>query len=430
MCFDTMCTCNQTEIDRLATIINDIVVYERIHPAKDNETKVSKAQKIDQMIVDGVKAFQDAAYSTKQEAIYWYLWGNLYSCGPNYKQKSIEALKRATAIDPDFINAWNELGECYWNIMEVDLAKECFEKALEKSVNKVSLRNLSAVTRNQCQTMKPNDKMDVLNTALCQAKKALNLDITDGYSWIALGNSYMSVFFNSPLQRQYILQAIACYSQAEKNLDTKTAATDVFFNKALAYKHLENYSGALDYLLKCSECDWFWDLPSKTYDSLIQYLEKIKDSIGHKGKMQTKRYNTMVKDLEIQMRRYSGDSRYGIICIQDLKGGSNKDYILYGKILWIMEVLTTFPVTVGMVDAKGDEIVVSVFNSNPCLNFFKIGDNVIIPNPQYEVVDFLHKDIEYKFKKVRIDNPATLIINYKPLPEKFYAMYNFETSPN
>lgn len=424
----------QMEIDKLNSIVNNIAVYKKYHLAKDHESKISKAEKLDMMIVEGDKAFKNAGTSIKQEAMYWYLRGTMNNCSPNHMQIGMDALRRAIEIDPKFVDAWNQLGECYWSRMELDLAKQCFESALQKSVNKFSLRNLSVLIRKQSHKMKPDDKINSLNDALCHAKRALDLDLTDGESWSILGNSYLALFFNSPLQKQHILQAIACYGQAEKNLLDTAERTDVFFHKAVAYKHIENYSSALENLSKCLGNDPDWDNPSKTYDSLIRYLEKIKSSIGNKGKLKPKKFNTMLKDLESQLRRFSVNPRYAISNIGNLKSGKNMGVITYGKVLWVINVDTytkcTLPVTFGVVDAKGDEIVVTLFNSNSCHSFFKIGDNVAVLEPQYEVVDLIHEQKEYKFRKVRIDNPATLLVNDKFFPLEFYGDYSFETSPN
>lgn len=423
----------ETEINKLNSIVNDIAVYKKYHPAQDHESKISKTEKMDMMIAEGNKVFQNAGTSVKQEAIYWYLLGTMNNCSQNNMQKGMDALRKAISIDSDYFDAWNQLGECYWSVMELEKAKECFETGLQKSVNKFSLRNLSVLIRKQALKMKQNDKINSLNDALCHAKKALDLDLTDGESWSILGNSYLALFFNSPLQRQHILQAIACYGQAEKNLAV-TERTDVFFHKAVAYKHIENYSGALENLSKCLGNNPDWDTPYKTYDSLIRYLNMIKSSIGNKGKLKPKKFNAMLKELESQLRRFSVNSRYAIGNIGNLKDGKNKGVVTYGKVLWKIDVVTNtkyaLPVTFGLVDPMGDEIVVTLFNSNSCLDFFKIGDSVAILEPQYEVVELEHKQEEYKFRKVRIDNPATLLINNKFLPLQFYGEYCFDTSPN
>ena len=56
-------------------------------------------------------------------------------------------LSKAVKLEPNLIDAWIELGECYKKRGDVETAKTCFEGALSHGENKVALRNLSIVIR-------------------------------------------------------------------------------------------------------------------------------------------------------------------------------------------------------------------------------------------------------------------------------------------
>lgn len=41
-----------------------------------------------------------------------------------------ELLSKAVKLEPKLIDAWNELGECYWKNDDIEQAKNCFVGAL------------------------------------------------------------------------------------------------------------------------------------------------------------------------------------------------------------------------------------------------------------------------------------------------------------
>ena len=41
-----------------------------------------------------------------------------------------QLLSRAVKLEPNLVDAWIELGECYWKRGDVNTAKTCFEGAL------------------------------------------------------------------------------------------------------------------------------------------------------------------------------------------------------------------------------------------------------------------------------------------------------------
>lgn len=63
---------------------------------------------------------------------YWFLLGKLYNCSGKFRTKSLDALCKAVKLNSECVDAWNELGECYWYNLNVKMALQCFERALEK----------------------------------------------------------------------------------------------------------------------------------------------------------------------------------------------------------------------------------------------------------------------------------------------------------
>lgn len=99
--------------------------------------------------------------------------------------------------------------------------------------NKVSLRNLSVVFR-QLNTKDAEERRKFLFEGLQLAKEALQLDPTDGQSWLILGNSLLSVAFYSTHNDACIQKALSAYGQAEKYKlsERNFNSADLYYNKA------------------------------------------------------------------------------------------------------------------------------------------------------------------------------------------------------
>lgn len=99
--------------------------------------------------------------------------------------------------------------------------------------NKVSLRNLSVVKR-QVSTKDAEERRKLLFEGLQLAKEALQLDPSDGQSWLILGNALLSVAFYSAHNEACIQKALSAYGQAEKyDLARRNFnSADLYFNKA------------------------------------------------------------------------------------------------------------------------------------------------------------------------------------------------------
>ena len=111
----------------------------------------------------------------------------------------------------------------------VENARNCFERAIAKERNVVSLRNLSMLVRRHARV-----EADVAES-VTHAKAAIALDVRDGESWGMLGNAYMADYFGGSREAAALLSALTAYNNAEKNLATSTggASPDLFFNRGM-----------------------------------------------------------------------------------------------------------------------------------------------------------------------------------------------------
>ena len=58
------------------------------------------------------------------------LRGKALNVLPSFDNTAQEALSKAVKLDPSLVEAWTNLGECYWKNGDVEAAKNCFTASL------------------------------------------------------------------------------------------------------------------------------------------------------------------------------------------------------------------------------------------------------------------------------------------------------------
>ena len=53
----------------------------------------------------------------------------------DHSPEAEQLLSKAVKLEPNLVDAWIELGECYWKRGDVETAKTCFEGALSHVSN-------------------------------------------------------------------------------------------------------------------------------------------------------------------------------------------------------------------------------------------------------------------------------------------------------
>ena len=144
-------------------------------------------------------------------------------------------------MNPTMYEIWNELGDCIWKKGDKPGARNCFERALNQYRNKVSLRNLSIVIRQQNSV-----SMKEIEESVKISKEAVSLDVTDGTSWYILGNAYLAQFFLCGQASNVLKFSLSAYSKA--STDEKVLSDpDYHYNKGIVLKYLDNYNNAVTY---------------------------------------------------------------------------------------------------------------------------------------------------------------------------------------
>ncbi|KAG8035302.1 hypothetical protein G9C98_006748 [Cotesia typhae] len=326
-------------------------------------------------------------------AKYYYLKGKTFNVVDRFIPQAEELLSKAVKLEPKLIDAWNELGECYWKKDDIKQAKNCFVGALPHGRNKTSLRNLSMVLRQEA-VNNHRQKVDNIRQGVEYAKEAVALDTMDGQSWTILGKRRGSK------SKPYL-----------------------FFNKATALKYQEEYKQALEAFERAFSLDPTWDVPRTKWEDLLKYLKDVQNLISSKGRLKTKRLHQMVLALD---KKHMGPYKNGsytsgektikleLTPLENLKEGLNIEKVVFGKVVCWIQNTDAVPFTFCMVDEHTSCLAVTVYNLAEGRGV-TVGDSIAIPEPFLTHHKFSYSRNEFDFKSIRVETPVVLVVNGKKL---------------
>ncbi|CAL1537563.1 unnamed protein product [Lymnaea stagnalis] len=402
-------------VDDLYNFRDHFVEYFGLEKAGDKEAEVQKKM---EECLEKLELMQG---DIRNKAQLQLLKGRILNITSKYSQEAEEALSKAVKLDPRLVEAWNHLGECYWKKEDISAAKNCFTGALNHLKNKVSLRNLSMVLRQL--SGPPVEKVKLIEESVERAKEAVQLDITDGTSWLILGNAYLCQFFSAGQNPKIFKQCMQAYKQAEKDPITR-GNQDLHFNRAVTYKYQEDYQKALEGFSTASQLDPSW-VEAKTKEAdLLTHLCEIQSMVELKGKMKPKKIESMLKGLvERELALYlschytytNGKSVNLSYCkLSELQPKVNETKIVLGKVVCSINSNEPAPFVFCIIDEDQTCICVMVYNLAQGAGM-KIGDSVAIPEPLMKKHSILHKGKEINFTSIHVDTPRSLVVNGKKL---------------
>ncbi|XP_002735299.1 tetratricopeptide repeat protein 5-like [Saccoglossus kowalevskii] len=383
-----------------------------IHKTKDVEKEMERALGILNNLQDKVT----------NKATYLMLQGKTLNVLPRYDQGADDALSRAVKLDPKLVEAWNQLGECYWKNKDIEGAKNCFVGALNHSRNKVSLRNLSMVLR-QLGSSDAEEKNKNVMESVEIAKEAVQMDIADGTSWFILGNAYLSLFFSTGQNPAILVQCLRAYTQGERD-SIANSNPDLHYNRSIAYKYQEEYQLAIIGFSRAAALDPTWSEPKEKLTLLLEYLSKVTDLVNQKGKLKSKRLKQLMKSMnDKDLGPYGGGSYTSskgdtvelqhVTLVQLIPGVNHKKVVL-GKVVCSVAIEEPIPFTFAMVDSEGTCFAVTLYNIAPGYGVI-IGDSVAIPEPNAQENKVEHEGKTYKYYSIRVETPIVIVVNGKKL---------------
>ncbi|XP_019286154.2 tetratricopeptide repeat protein 5 [Panthera pardus] len=381
-----------------------------------------KQQDVREEMEKTLQQMEEVVGSAQGKAQVLMLTGKALNVTPDYSPKAEELLSKAVKLEPKLVEAWNQLGEVYWKKGDIASAHTCFSGALTHCKNKVSLQNLSMVLR-QLRTDTGDEHSRHVMDSVRQAKLAVQMDVHDGRSWYILGNAYLSLYFNTGQNPKISQQALSAYAQAEKVDRMACSNPDLHLNRATLHKYEENYGEALEGFSRAAALDPAWPEPRQREQQLLEFLNRLTSLLESKGKVKTKKLQSMLGSLRPAHLGPCGDGRYQSASGQKLtlelkplsalQPGVNSGAVVLGKVVFSLTTEEKVPFTFGLVDSDGPCCAVMVYNMVQSWGVL-IGDSVAIPEPNLRLHRIQHKGKDYSFCSIRVETPLLLVVNGKP----------------
>jgi len=263
-------------IEILRGLVTDLYHY-RDHYFENHDIADAsrKPQELQLRLETTMKEFDklEAASVNQDRSSFLYLKGRLLHVNGEFNSEAEFCLSKSVKLNPNLVEAWNELGEAYMRKHDWTTARTCFESALQYEKNKVSLRNLSMTLR-QIPVSSSEEKITNVEQGLLKGKEAVGLDTGDGQSWSLLGNAYLSHFFQVSQNPKTLKQAMSAYNQAEKDVVAKSSP-ELHYNRGIAQKYEEEFHSALSSFSSASALDPTWSEPRNQSAQMIKYLKVL-----------------------------------------------------------------------------------------------------------------------------------------------------------
>ena len=224
-------------------------------------------------------------------------------------------LERVLKSSPTNSHAWNELGECYWNMGQTLQARDSFLASIQHdSRSKEGLRNLAIIFR-QLHPPSSTEYMDDLKISFKYAQLAVDCDKDDGISWMILGNTILSEHFHSKVSSPSLLKkCLVCYRIAENDL-LATKTPDFYNNLGTVYICLENYTAAIKNFSEAAKLDKLSDFPQKKLSSLRETFSSLHKVVELSRKLPRSEIYIYAQKCE----KLPTDKRYSAVNIRNLQ---------------------------------------------------------------------------------------------------------------
>ncbi|KAJ0172628.1 hypothetical protein K1T71_011767 [Dendrolimus kikuchii] len=387
------------------------------------EKKNKLVEKFEEIDVD-----TQIPFDLRAQFLFWK--GRCYNISSEYDTRATQCLSKAVKLNPRLIEAWNELGECYWKNTNVKEAKASFEGALKHHRNRLSLRCLSIIIRQECANKKGADAFQSILKSVELAKEAVSQNTKDGQSWAVLANAYLCQFFTMAQDPAILKLCMSAFKQAWLDPVTK-GQPDLYYNKATALKFEELYEEALENFEYACRLDPPWELPKKELAKLKHYLAATDELVRTKGKIKTKKLTQMVQSIdERNLGEYSPDALHTFgkrknvtlerTQLSALVEGSNEGKVVLGRVVGSIHNENSVPFTFALVDDSMQCVCVNVYNWADGRGTI-IGDCVAIPEPYLTIHKHGSTLPKYDFKSIRVNNPMELLVNGKRIGRNQFA---------
>lgn len=385
-----------------------------------NNVGATEDQKCDWLSCESERVSKDLDQLTLDPHQLKYLKGCALNVGNKYNLKAEEILIDAAKMNPTMFEIWNELGDCIWKKGDKKGARNCFERALNQERNKVSLRNLSIVMRQQESVTNAE-----IEESVKISKEAVSLDVTDGTSWYILGNAYLAQFFLCGQASNDLKCSLNAYSKA--SADEKVLSDpDYHYNKGIVFKYLDDYNNAIAHFTDAiSIHPQFSECLSELNDLKDQIL-KTRQLIKNKGKLKGKNIAVMLRKLK-EKSLSQKPTKVSMTTFDKLNAGTNEEKAINCILISSFVPNGRTPFVCICLDTESNCFALNIYNID-CGKAPKLGDVMTVPYPQKSAVNIVIDNELNDFEMVRVDTPLNMMINNRQLPRDTLAPLKLTTT--
>lgn len=336
-------------------LVQELVDLEDYYFGSDKESQIAKVSQLAVAAADKLLSDSTGVGKAQVKSRAFCLKGRAASFVPGQEKLAEENLSKALKLDPQLLDAWNGLGEVYWNMQDISQAQRCFEQALEMSEtpNPVSLRNLSMTLRAAGASNDPNQaatRQKNYAKGLEKAKEAVALAPEDPLNWETLGNAYVGNFFVNAKRPDEIKRALIAYEKSDAAY-TKLGKWNpsLHFNRGMAAKYVEDYDLALKSFAKAQEIGAAGAAEERR--KVLDLIEQLQEQFEKK---KSRKFKDLISNFPSESFRN----------LKDLKAGKHPETSrLAVKVLSLLKRPGEVPVIAVCCDSSGESLVLSLYNS-------------------------------------------------------------------
>ncbi|KAK2724385.1 tetratricopeptide repeat protein 5-like [Artemia franciscana] len=378
-----------------------------------SSSRASKDHKVSEVLKNFFKEIEklEGEVSEEEKPQFYLLIGRTLNQCYNPPTEAETYLMKAAKLSKTSVDAWNELGEYYWNKGDVSSAKTIFAAALEKVKNSVSLRNLSTVYRH-LPVAGEEDQLNNWNQSLLYAKEAISLDMSDGKSWSTLGNLYLHLYgYTQDISN--LNSSVNAYRQAEKD-PVCSKDSDFALNYGNILKAAEQYQEAIEWYDVCETLDPESEFAIGHADVLFRSLKAVEEHVLQMGKLKQKKIHSLIQGLKNQDSKHN----FKIVPVNALEEGINRGKAVQGCVVANSHISEGVPRCLTLAVDASQAVNVSLYNTAKEFPV-KIGERILVPDPDFKMIEASRKGKSLKYPSIRVENPRKILFNGKSIPEQF-----------
>jgi len=413
----------ESQLDEIDRIQNYVFTH------KKSEKKGMIEKCVQSVLSETKRMMLDTAETGRSSrAFVAYAEGRAKNGKEGYDPDTERTLSRAVKLDASNVKAWNALANCFWKKGDLAQAKKCFQGAIDRAKDKISMRELSMLLRDPklvraevpsspSKNSKADTRLENIEASLALAKRAVALDVKDGRSWYYLGNAFLARFFSSSHAKDDVTRALKAYASADSNGEG-SRNPDLHYNRANVLKFTERFDEAATNYRKAASID-----PSLPADSALREMRRRFSKVasimskGTRALLKSKRLDAMLRDIPDEAL-VAHPLRKGTFCdvtrLSECADGRNEGKAVHVKCLLVARSGEEPPATLIVCDSEKTTIAVSVYNlALKAVSDASNASFLTLIEPELSYVTFAGES----YRAVQIADPRLLLVQGKRVPE-------------